>query len=270
MIDPLLDRPLHLDLGHPVDVVGRGLVVGRRLDPSVQLGVGDRRQLRGVVSAGFQPFDEIMMVNVVLLELLARFVLEVHMRVVVRGVDLAAALIDRAEDRLDARRGLRHERRRTRRSDRQHGDIAASHPAHLLVERRIGLADAGDHRVVELARGVVEREGPAFFGHLDRCAVGSQGQGFVHLDGECDRFVRTVAHPQRGDHVAFGGDAQAGAAAFECHFAHFFPEVALHVADIGLFGVGVDLGDDLLDLFQFQVDDVVHHAHGLAHVVAEF
>ena len=40
--------------------------------------------------------------------------------------------------------------------------------------------------------------------------------------------------------------------------------------DIGLFGVGVDLGDDLLDLFQFQVDDVVHHAHGLAHVVAEF
>ena len=58
-------------------------------------------------------------VNVVLLELLARFVLEVHMRVVVRGVDLAAALIDRAEDRLDARRGLRHERRRTRRSDRQ-------------------------------------------------------------------------------------------------------------------------------------------------------
>ena len=92
----------------------------------------------------------------------------------------------------------------------------------------------------------------------------------MHLDGECDRFVRTVAHPQRGDHVAFGGDAQAGAAAFERHFAHFFPEVALHVADIGLFGIGVDLGDDLLDLFQFQVDDVVHHAHGLAHVVAEF
>ena len=86
----------------------------------------------------------------------------------------------------------------------------------------------------------------------------------MHLDGECDRFVRTVAHPQRGDHVAFGGDAQAGAAAFERHFAHFFPEVALHVADIGLFGIGVDLGDDLLDLFQFQVDDVVHHAHGLA------
>ena len=60
MVDPLLDRALHLDLGDPVDAVGGSLVVRRRLDPRLQLAVGDRSELRGVVAVGLEPLDEIV------------------------------------------------------------------------------------------------------------------------------------------------------------------------------------------------------------------
>ena len=223
VIDPLLDGALHLHLSHPVDVVGRSAVVGRRGDPLVQFGVGDRRELRRVVSVRLQPLHEIVVVDVVLLELFARFVLVIDMRVVVRGVDLAAALVNRAEHRFDARRGLRHERRGARRSDGQHGDVAAADLRHLLVERRIGLADAGDHRVVRLLGGIVDREGSALGGQLHRRAVSGQREGLLHLDGEIDRLLRTVAQSQGGEHVALGRNAEPRAAALLRHFADLLP-----------------------------------------------
>ena len=210
-----------------------------------------------------------MMVNVVLLELFARFVLVIDVGVHVRRIDLAAALVDGAEHRLDARSGLRHERRGSRGRDGQHGDIAAAHLRHLLVERRIGLADTGDHRVVHLLRGVVNREGAALGGHLHRSAVSRQSEALLHLDGEVDRLLRAVAQTQRGEHVALGRDAQTRTAALPRHFADLLPKLQLHAAHIQVFGVGGDLPDDLFDLFQFEVDDVVHHVHRLVYVVPE-
>ena len=189
VVDPLLDGPLHLDLGHPVDVVGRSAVIGRSLHPLVKLLVGDRGQFLRIVSVRLEPLDKVVVVDVVLLELFARFVLVVDVRVVVRGVDLAAALVDRPEDRLDARRSLRHERRGARRGDGQHGDVAAAVLDHLLVEFGIGLADAGDHRVVDLLGGVVDRERAAFGGHLHRGPISGQRQGLLHLDGKVDRLL---------------------------------------------------------------------------------
>ena len=269
VVDPLLDGALHLHLGHPVDVVGRGAVIGRRSDPLVQLGVGDRRELRRVVSVRLQPLHEIVVVDVVFLELFARFVLIVDMRVLVRRIDLAAAFVDRAEDRFDARRGLRHERRGARRGDGQHGDIAAADLRHLLVERRIGLADAGDHRVVRLLGGVVEREGAALGGQFHRSPVSRQREGFLHLDGEIRRLLRPVAQSQGGEHVALGRDAETRAAALLRHFADLLPQLQFHAAHIHILGIVGDLLDDQLDLLQLEVDDVVHHVHRLVDVAAE-
>ena len=269
MVDPLLNGALHLDLGHPVDVVGRRLVVRRGCDELVQFGVRDRGELRNVVPVYARPLHEVVVEDVELLEPFARVVYESNLDVVIRRVDLAAAFVDGPEDRFDARRGLAHQRRGSRGGDRQHGDVAAARLDHPVVERRIGLANAGDHRILLFALGVIEREGSALLGHDDRCAVSGQCKGFVYLDGEIDRFVRTVAHAQCGDHVALGRDSQTRAAALDRHFMHLLPEVALHVADVRLFGIGVDLMNDLLDLFQLQIDDVVHHAHCLAHMGAE-
>ena len=131
------------------------------------------------------------------------------MGVVVRGIDFAAAFIDRAEDRFDARGRLRHERSRARRRNGQQGDVAAAYLDHFVVECRIGFADAADHRVIHLLVCIVYGECSAFGCHLDRCAVGCQSQFFLHLDREIDGFVRAVAQAQCRQHVAFGRDAQS-------------------------------------------------------------
>ena len=188
----------------------------------------------------------------------------------VRGVDLPAALVNRAENGFDTRSGLRHERRGSRRGNRQHGDVAAAHTAHLLVESRIGLADAGDHRVVLLLGRIVDRERTALGGHLHRSPVSLHGQRLLHLDGKVDRLLRTVAQPECRQHVALGRNAQAGTAAFPGHRADLLPQLELHVADILVLRIRSDLLDDQLDLLQLEIDDVVHHVHGLAHMLAEF
>ena len=84
MVHPFLDRTLHLDFRNPVDVIGRGAVVGRSRHPLVQLGIRDGLQFGRIVSVRVQPLDEIVVVDVVLLKLFARFVLVIDVRVVVR------------------------------------------------------------------------------------------------------------------------------------------------------------------------------------------
>ena len=191
------------------------------------------------------------------------------MRIVIRRIDLAPPLVDGAENRLDARRGLRHERRSARRRNGQHGDVAAPLPDHLGVEFGIGLADALDHGVVLLLGSVVDGESAALAGHLDRRAVSLDGQGLLHLDSESDGLIGTVAQSQGGEHVALGRDAQACATPLEGHRPDLFPQIQLDAAHVLVLGVGGDLLDDQLDLLQLQVDDVVHHAHCLGYVLLE-
>ena len=264
VVDPFLDRALHPDLANPVDIVGRRLVIGRQRDELLDLGGGHAFHFVQVVPAGFEPDEELVVEHVVFLPRVAHFVDEGDLHVLVARVDLATTRVDRPEHRFDARSRLRHQARRTRR-----GDVAAAVSGHLLVESRIGLADAGDHRVVLLAFGIVHRELAAFLGHDDRGPVSFQRERFLYIDGEVDRLLRAVAQTQRGEHVALGRDAQTRTAPLPRHFADLLPKLQLHAAHIQVFGVGGDLPDDLFDLFQFEVDDVVHHVHRLVYVVPE-
>ena len=261
MVDPFLDRALHPDLANPVDIVGRRLVIGRQRDELLDLGGGHAFHFVQVVPAGFEPDEELVVEHVVFLPRVAHFVDEGDLHVLVARVDLATTRVDRPEHRFDARSRLRHQARRTRRGDRQHRDVAAAVSGHLLVESRIGLADAGDHRVVLLAFGIVHRELAAFLGHDDRGPVSFQRERFLYLDGEVDRLVGPVAQAQRGQHVAFGRDAETRAAALERLFADFFPQAVFDVTDVLFLGVLGYLFDDGLDLLELQIDDIVHDAH---------
>ena len=245
-------------------------MIGRCGYPPVELIVRYVLQFRGIVSVGFEPFDEVVVIDVVLFELFAHIVHESHFGILVRRVDLAATLIDGTENRFDARRGLRHERGGSRRGDGQHGDIASSVFYHFGVELRIGLPDAADHRVLLLLACIENFERSALCGHLYRGAVGFQCEGLLYLHGESRRFGRTVTESQCCEHVAFGRDAQSRTTSFAGHRADLFPEFEFHAANVFVFGIGGDLIDDQLDFFQFQVDDVVHHTHRLLDVLLEF
>ena len=145
------------------------------------------------------------MEDIVLLPRVAHLVGEGDFHVLVGRIDLAATFIDGTEDRFDARSGLRHERCRSRGCDGEHGDVAAAYLRHLLVQGRVGFADAFYHRIALLLEVVVHREGAPFAGHLYRGAIGFHGQRLLYLHREGYRFVGAVSEPQCGEHVALGG-----------------------------------------------------------------
>ena len=224
------------------------------------------------VSFQFQPIDKLGMQYVVFFKVVAVLVLDhfVFRGVFIVGVDFLAAFIAHQKHRFDARGGLGADTHGAGGGNGEQSDVAAAVLHHLGVEFRVGLGQTLDEGIQLLAVGVVEGETAALFGHVDRGAVGGAGEGALHLDGELGGFVGAVTQTHAGQHVALGGDAQAGAAAFEAFHLDVEPEVALHALDVVAFGVAVDFGEDFVDLFKFEVDEVVHEALCLGDVVAEF
>ena len=209
------------------------------------------------------------MIDDVFLERVARLVHEVDVHGRVVGVHLAAALVDRHEHRFDARRGLGHQAGGARGGDGQAGDVAPAIFCHEFVEFGVGFAQAVDEGVVLFALRVVDFKGSALLGHLHRRAVGLQGHGLVHFHGKVGGFLRAISQSERGQHVAFGRDAHAGAASLSALFVDLLPKVAFCAFHFFRFRVGVDFLHDQFDFLQFQVDDVVHQALGQLHVFLE-
>ncbi len=116
---------------------------------------------------------------------------------------------------------------------------------------------------------VVNLERTALTGHFHRCAVGLQSECLLNLHGEIDGLRTAVGEPERREHIAFGRDAQTGSAALQRLVANLFPERKLHTPYVLIFGVGRYFLYYGIDLFEFEVYDVVHKAHGLADVLLE-
>ena len=74
---------------------------------------------------------------------------------------------------------------------------------------------------------------------------------------------------QGGQHVALGRDAEAAAAPFEALHLDIQPQVVLHLLDFVALGVGLYLLEYLLHLLQLEVNQVVHQALPLGHMLAE-
>ena len=267
VVHPLLYRALHTHLHEPVYVVGRSLVV-RRLGHEVVYFLL-RIFLLGVVAVDVHPCEELVMVHYVLLERVANLVDKVDMNVGIAGVHLAAALVYGHEHRFDAARCLRHEARSAGGGDGQAGYVAAPVLGHVLIQLRVGLAHPRNKGVVLFALGAVYLERAALAGHVDRRAVGGQGQRLVNLDREIRCLFRAVAKAHGGQHVALGRDAHARAAAHAALAHYLFPQVALGSFHLGALRVAVYLGHYHVNLLKLQVDDVVHYALCSAHVGPE-
>ncbi len=165
VVHPLLHAALHGHFLVPVDVVGRSAGVGRAGHDVVEFFLGV--VLLGVDAGHLHPVKELGMVDDVLLELVAGVVGVVHTCVDLGGVDLAAALVDGHEHRLDARRSAGHEACRACGGDGETGDVAASEAAHVGVELRVSGRQTCDEGIGGLAFGVVHLEGSALACHLD-------------------------------------------------------------------------------------------------------
>jgi hypothetical protein len=63
----------------------------------------------------------------------------------------------------------------------------------------------------------------------------------LHLNGEINTVVASVADAQRCQHVAFGGDADAGTPPFFGFYADLFPQATFYALDFRVFGVGLYL-----------------------------
>ena len=237
MVHPLLDSTLHLHLCHPVDVVCRSLVVGRRLEPLVELLLLDCLELGGVVAVNLEPLNKLVVEHEVLDELLACLVYERCHLVLVRGVNLATTLVYGAEYGLDTRCSLRHERCSTCRRDGEHGDVTTTILLHQLAQLGSCLADALNHGVALLLLEVVDAKCTTILRHHCRGAVCLHCEGLVYIHREVDSLVRAVAEAECCQHIALSGDAEARTATLECHILNLLPELELYAAYILILGV---------------------------------
>ena len=232
--------------------------------------VGLVREFLDVVAVDFGPLEEFLVEDEVFFEEVSVDVFDgraVHVEVV--GVDLSSAFINHVESGFDAGGGLGADAYASGRGDGEQGDVAAAVANHVGVEFFVGFFDTEDERVVAFLGAAIDGECAAFFRHGDRGAVGGESQMFVDFGGEGVAVVGAVADTEGGEHVAFSGDAQPGTTSLEGLFSDFQPQVTFHAFHIVRFGVAVDFGEDLVHLFKFEVDDVVHQSLGVMDVLLE-
>ena len=267
MVHPFLDSPLHPHFHQPIDVVGRGLVVRRTSHQGVEflLRIGEGR----IDPFYGHPLQKLLVIDDILLKSVTDLVNIIHTHVGVVGIDLAPTLIDRHEDRFYATRGLRHQRCGARGSNGQARDVASAEAHHVVVEGPVGFLDALDEGVARLALGVVDGKSASLLRHRHRRTVGVQCQCALHLDGKVGGLLRAIAQSQGGQHVALGSDAHARASSHGRLFLDLLPEATLGILHVLCLWVAVDLGDDAVDLLQFQIYDIIHDALGHLSMSAE-
>ena len=166
MIHPLLDSPLHAHLHQPVHIVGRCLIIRRAGYQRVDFFL--RIALLGVVPVYTHPFQELAVINNVLLKTVAHFVHIVHMHISIIGIHLAAALIDGHKHRFDARGSLCHQRGGTRRCNGQTGYVATAILPHVLIQLWVGLFQTAHKGIGLLAPSIVYLKGATLLGHRHR------------------------------------------------------------------------------------------------------
>ena len=84
----------------------------------------------------------------------------------------------------------------------------------------------------------------------------------MDLHGKVGGIIGAVTGTKCGKHVAFCGDAESGTSSLDGLFLDVQPEIPLAGLDLLPFRVALDLFEDPVDLFKFQVNDVIHHPLG--------
>ena len=167
MVNPFLHRALHLHFVYPVDVIGRGFVVWRLCNDAIQLFIIVMQHFIHIVAVHLKPGDELGMEHIIFFKRVTRHIGKGDMNVFVVGIHLATALVADHKDGFDARGGLGADADGTCGRNGQHGDVAASHSTHLLVEVLVQGAQTLDEGVVLFAFGIIHGELATFFGQID-------------------------------------------------------------------------------------------------------
>ena len=269
MVHPFLDFSLHPYFRYPVYVRTRGLVVRRFLYEFSKLVRGHLLHLFDVVSCNFAPGEEFVVEDIVFFEAVSLFVLVGYPDILVIRIHFLAACIEREEHRFYTGSGLAHQAGSAGRCDCKHRDVAPAVFYHVFVKFSVRFLDSENHRVVHFPAVVVYREGAPFSGHFDGASVGFDSKGFLYIYGKVYGFIAAVSHPEGCKHVAFGRNAESCTAASKGFPADFFPEFKLGALDVHLFRIIGNLLDNQVDFLNFQIEEIVHHAHGLSYVRLE-
>ena len=209
------------------------------------------------------------MIDNIFLERVAYLVDEVHMDIGIVGIYLAAAFINGQKYRLYTTRSLCHQRGRTRRSNGQTGYIASSVLYHILVQLLVGLLQTQDKGILSLALGIINLKGATFPGHLDTRAISVQRQCLVNLYAEVGSFLSTIAQSHGCYHVTFGSNTHTRTAALRALSLNLFPQMHLGTLYLHRLGIALHLLHDEVNLFQFQVHNVIHQALGHPYMLLE-
>ena len=267
VVHPLLDSTLHLYLHQPIDIVWSSLVV-RWLSYQVVdffLSV----TLFGVKTVGFHPSEELMMIYNVFFECVAGFIHEIHVYLWVVWIDLSSTLINRHKDWLNTRCSLCHQAGSSSWSNGQTSNVSTTVLLHFFVQGRISFLDAVDERIVLFTFPIVDGERTAFLSHIDRRTVCFQSYNLVYFFWECCRFFCSVTQAHSSNHIAFSSDTYTCTASLSALFVNLFPQMSFCPFNFFTFRVGLNLFHNLLDLFQLEVDDVIHDALCQANVLFE-
>ena len=269
MIDPFLDGTLHLHFAYPINIVGSRLIIGGFGYQSVQFSLRHILNFVDVVAIYLKPYQEFMVEDNVFFPRVANLIHKGDFHILVIGVHFAATHIYWTEDRLDTRSGLRHQTGCTGRSDGQHRDVTTTILNHCLIERRISFADTSNHRVILFAFSIINRECPPFTSQLNRSAICFESQCFLNLNCKIDRSFGAILQAESCQHIAFRRNTQTGTTSLLSFGTDFLPKILLYTTDILIFRILSNLFQNQLNLFQFEVDNIVHHAHGQCNVLFE-
>ena len=91
----------------------------------------------------------------------------------------------------------------------------------------------------------------------------------MYFHGKVRGFLRTVTEAECGQHVAFCRAAYACTPSLSAFLVYLFPQMTFRALYFLGFRVGVYFLENHFNLFQFQVDDVVHQPLGQLHMFLE-
>ena len=202
-------------------------------------------------------------------ECVSRFIHEIHMYIGVVRIHFPAAFVHRHEHRFDTRGSLGHQAGGSSRCNRQAGDVSSSVFLHVFVQLRVSFLQAVDERIVLFTFRIVDFKRATFLGHVHRRTVSFESDGLVHFFRKFGSLFCAVTQSHGSQHVTFSRDTYARTASQTRFAINLFPQVAFCSLHFHAFRVRVYLFKNPFNLFQFQIDDVVHDALCQCHMLLE-
>ena len=91
----------------------------------------------------------------------------------------------------------------------------------------------------------------------------------MNLFRKFNGLIGAVGKTHSSEHISFGGGTHTGAASLRCFGFNFFPQLKFGVFNINIFRIRFDFSYYPVNLFHFQIDDVVHDALSQLYMFAE-